>query len=162
MALPRPPKPVGMTLNLAPMVDVMMCLIVFFLLASKMVAAEHHPVDLPWALAARRVDQAELGQRVTINVRRVADQDDVAEYVTADWDGQRVVDRVLQPAELAALLQTRQNRAAQEGRKVCCVIRADRQVMYRHVEEVLRACGLAKVGDIVFSVNEGREPENPQ
>src|SRR5690606_38234353 len=38
MRLRRIPKPANMTLNLAPMVDVMMCLIIFFLLGSRLVA----------------------------------------------------------------------------------------------------------------------------
>jgi len=157
----RPPQPVRMTLNLAPMVDVMMCLIIFFLLASKMVAAERYPVDLPWALAARQVEAGDLGQRVTITVRRAHDTDEVAEYVVVDWDGRQIVERVLQPGEVEALLAARAARATRENQTLRCVIRADRRVMYRHVEHVLRGCGLAKIRDIVFSVNEGSPPEKP-
>lgn len=157
----RPPKPVSMTLNLAPMVDVMMCLIIFFLLAAKMVAAEHYPVDLPWAVAAKEVEQSDLGARVTITVRRADGGDERAEYVVADWDGQAVVERVLWPDEIAGLLQARAARAAAGNQKLRCVIRADRLVMYKHVEVVLRGCGLAKIADVVFSVNEGLAPEEP-
>lgn len=157
----RPPKPVRMTLNLAPMVDVMMCLIIFFLLASKMVAAEHHPVDLPWAIAARNVEANELGTRVTITVRRARGGDDQAEYVVVDWNGERVVERVLQPGEVDALLQARAARATHENQKLRCVVRADRMVMYKHVETVLRACGLAQIRDVVFSANAGNDPKEP-
>ncbi len=157
----RPPRPTRMTLNLAPMVDVLMCLIIFFLLASKMAAAEHYPVDLPWAVAAKTVEAADLGARVTITVRRAGDGDDEAEYVIADWDGERVVERVLQPGEVDALLQARAARAVREHHKLRCVIRADARVMYKHVEAVLRACGLAKVSDVVFTANAGQGPEEP-
>jgi biopolymer transport protein ExbD len=157
--LKRPPKPVSMTLNLAPMVDVMMCLIIFFLLASKMVAAERYPVDLPWAAAGKQVEQSDLGQRVTITVRKAKDSDESAEYVVVDWDGRQIVERVLLPSELETLLQNRAVRAARENQKLRCVIRADRMVMYKHVEYVLRGCGLAQIRDIVFSVNEGTEAE---
>jgi biopolymer transport protein ExbD len=157
----RPPKPVRMTLNLAPMVDVLMCLIIFFLLASKMVAAEHYAVDLPWAVAARNVDASDLGPRVTITVRRARGGDDEAEYVVADWDGTQIVERVLVPGEVEALLQARAGRAAHEGQKLRCVVRADRLVMYKHVEVVLRACGLAQIRDVVFSAIAGSEPKEP-
>ena len=157
----RPPVPARMTLNLAPMVDVMMCLIIFFLLASKMVAAEHYPVDLPWALAAKEVDASDLGTRVTITVRRAPDCDDEAEYVVVDWDGERIVERVLLPSEVDTLLQARAARAARENQKLRCVIRADRTVMYKHVEVVLRGCGLAKISDVVFTANAGSEPKEP-
>ncbi|MBN2447607.1 MAG: biopolymer transporter ExbD, partial [Phycisphaerae bacterium] len=66
----KAPKPVSMTLNLAPMVDVMMCLIIFFLLASQLVDSENFEMKLPWAAAAETVAQSELGRRVTINVVR--------------------------------------------------------------------------------------------
>jgi biopolymer transport protein ExbD len=155
----RLPRPVNMTLNLAPMVDVMMCLIIFFLLAAKMVAAEQHPVDLPWAVAAREVEAADLGTRVTISVRRADATDARAEYVVADWDGQQVVERVLGAADVDALLARRAEHATE---KLCCVIRADQNVRYEHVEVVLRACGLAKISDVVFAARAGAEPEpNP-
>lgn len=157
----RPPKPANMILNLAPMVDVMMCLIIFFLLAAKMVAAEHYPVDLPWAIAAREVEPGDLGARVTITVRRAAESDEKAEYVVVDWDGQQVVERVLASGEVESLLSARAARASRENQTLRCVIRADRMVMYKHVEVVLRACGLAKISDVVFTANTGVDPKEP-
>jgi biopolymer transport protein ExbD len=159
LSLFRLPKPTSMTLNLAPMVDVLMCLIIFFLLASKLVTAEHFPVKLPWAVAAREVETHDLGARVTINVRRADGADEHAEYVVVDWNGRDIAERVLQPGELVGLLRSRAARAAAENQPVRCVIRADEDVQYQHVETVLRACGLAKVGNIVFSVNKGSQPE---
>jgi len=157
----RPPKPTSMTLNLAPMVDVLMCLIIFFLLASKMTDAERFPVDLPWAIAAKEVDQSDLGARVTITVRRSGDRDDVAEYVVVDWDGKQIVERLLMPGEVEGLLKTRAVRARRDEQAIKCVIRADELVRYEHVEVVLRACGLAKIANIVFSANKGMNPEEP-
>lgn len=157
----KPPQPTGMSLNLAPMVDVMMCLIIFFLLASKLVQFEQHPVDLPWAVAAKEVTSQDLGQRVTINVRPALDgSDQTAEYVVADWDGKRFIERLLQPEEINAILRVRAARAAAAGQELRCVIRADQNVQYQHVETVLRACGLAKISNIVFSANKGIEPES--
>ena len=157
----KPPQPTGMSLNLAPMVDVMMCLIIFFLLASKLVQFEHHPVDLPWAVAAKEVASQDLGQRVTINVRPAADgRDQTAEYVVADWDGKRFIERLLQPEEINSLLRTRSAKATAVDQELRCVIRADQRVQYQHVETVLRACGLAQVSNVVFSTNKGVEPES--
>ncbi|MBK9118210.1 MAG: biopolymer transporter ExbD [Phycisphaerales bacterium] len=160
----RPPKPTSMTLNLAPMVDVLMCLIVFFLLAAHIVAAEATVVDvrdLPRALAAQEVDSSDLGNRVTISVRRVADGDEVAEYVVADWDGERIVPRALRPADIEALLKLRATQAVARGATLRCVIRADRMVTYQHVEVVLRACGLAQVRDVVFAARMDGDGEGP-
>jgi biopolymer transport protein ExbD len=153
----RPPEPTSMTLNLAPMVDVMMCLIIFFLLASKLADAGHQPLELPWAVAAREVERSDLGARVTINVRRGADES-AAEYVVVDWDGKSIQERVLAPHELETLLAGRALRAAEEKSTLACVIRADRGVMYQHVEAVLRAAGLARIQTIIFSAHAGLEP----
>jgi biopolymer transport protein ExbD len=160
MALKLPPKPASMTLNLAPMVDVLMCLIIFFLLASEM-ATRETAVNLAWARAAKEVKPSELGQRVTITVRRAGDSDEKAEYVTVDWDGQQIVERVLSPTDLENLLKLRAARAQADKQELRCVIRADQAVMYQHVEVVLRACGLAKVGNIVFTAYKGAGPKEP-
>ena len=155
----RPPKPVGMTLNLAPMVDVMMCLIIFFLLASKLVDAQHRPLNLPYAQAASEVGRSELGPRVVINVRPMAEDFLRAEYVVEGWDGRNITERVLEPDEIAGYLQIRADRAKERNTDLRCVIRADEDVAYGHVEVVLRGCGLAKIAKVVFSARPGKEPE---
>lgn len=147
-----------MTLNLAPMVDVMMCLIVFFLLATRLVDAEHQPIQLPYAEAAAELPVAV--PEVVINIRLSSSgAADTPEFIVADWDGKRIVERLLQPADVETYLAGRAAQAARDGEKLRCAIRADRQVMYQHVEVVLRACGLAKISDVVFSANAGKEPE---
>jgi biopolymer transport protein ExbD len=156
----RPPKPAAMTLNLAPMVDVMMCLIIFFLVASKMVTMSDR-VDRPWAIAADEVEGANLGNRVTISVARANDQDLEAVYIISDWDGQQVVERELQAGDVAGLLQSRASAAARDGHALRCVINADKRVCYKHVEVVLRGCGLAKIGDVVFTAKKGLDPKAP-
>ncbi len=157
----RPPKPVNMTLNLAPMVDVMMCLIIFFLLASKLVEAEHYQMDLPWAVAAERIEPAELGRRVTITVRAPRARGEEAEYIVVDWDGRQIVERVLRPAEIEPLLKLRKARADRDGQTLRCVVRADEMVKFEHVEVVLRGCGLARIKDVVFGARVGAEREAP-
>jgi biopolymer transport protein ExbD len=156
----RMPRPARMDLNLAPMVDVMMCLIIFFLLASKLVTAERFAVDLPWAAAAREVADPDLGRRVAISVRPGAGGDATAEYVIADWDGRQIVERVLAPEDLAPLLRGRAERVRAENPELAlrCLIRADENVQYQHVEQVLRAAGLARLRHIVFAANQGAGP----
>lgn len=147
-----------MTLNLAPMVDVMMCLIIFFLLGSSLVLEETRPLELPHALAAAQVELSGLGERVVINVRKSDAEGDTADFVVAGWDGQRIVEQRLAPEELDRHLM-RVAATASKVEDVRCVIRADRDVGYAHVERVLRAAGLAKIGHIVFAANPGSDAE---
>lgn len=153
----RPPRPTSLTLNLAPMVDVMMCLIVFFLLGSSLVLQEARPVDLPWAASAATVEMGELGNRIVVNVRRGAGEDE-AELLIAGWDGERVTETRYQPEQLRVYLTTIAGATRARKEEVRCVVRADRDVAYRHVEGVLKACGAAKIARVVFSVNPGVEP----
>ncbi|MBI5863935.1 MAG: biopolymer transporter ExbD [Planctomycetes bacterium] len=153
----RPPKPVGMTLNLAPMVDVMMCLIIFFLLASELVSVSHRPIKLPYAVAARDPEPGELGDRIVIDVRPTADASRT-EYVVQTWDGKRIAERVLFEDQVAAYLQNRARQAA-DATRLRCVVRADRSVAYGDVEVVLRGCGLAKIAKVTFGAHTGEDPE---
>ncbi len=149
----RPPRSVNMTLNLAPMVDVMMCLIVFFLLASRLVNAEQKPIDLPIAKAAQKSEAETAGGRLTINIQPNSDATSTAsvQYSVVEWDGQRVVERALAPEELAPLLIARAERARAAGQPMRCRIRADRHVRYRDVEAAMRAASAAAVTQLQFS-----------
>lgn len=153
----RPPRSVSLTLNLAPMVDVMMCLIIFFLLAGNIVQSDHRKLDMAYAVAAKTADTSKLGQRVVINVI-VPESGGPTEYLVTGWDGQRLVDRLIPAAEIPALLAARKAEAAARRDEVRCVIRAQRDARYKDIEVVLRGCGLAQIKSIVFGVNSGEEP----
>lgn len=151
------PKSVSLTLNLAPMVDVMMCLIIFFLLAGNIVKSDHRALDMPYALAAKTADTSQFGQRVVVNIIAPADGGP-AEYRVTGWDGERLVDRVIAPAEIPALLEARKAEAARRNEELRCIIRAHRDARYKDIEVVLRSCGLAQIRSIVFGVNAGPDP----
>ena len=159
-----PPKPVSMELNLAPMVDVMMCLIIFFMLASELVDAENRPLKLPWAVSAQEVEKKDLGRRVVINIRPSIDNPDEADFVVSApkfRDGKlELIERSMNVRDLNDYLADHAAKAADDNEELRCVIRADEEVMYRHVEVVLRAAGLAKIAKIVFSANKGERTED--
>jgi biopolymer transport protein ExbD len=146
-----------MTLNLAAMVDVMMCLIIFFLLASRLASAQYRGVDLPQAASAHEIERSEIGAKVVINVRPAADGVLDAEYVVQGWDGRRATERVLAADAVADYLHAKASQAVEHGETLSCVIRADRDVPYAGVETVLRGCGLARISRIVLSA----QPDEP-
>lgn len=157
----KPPEPANLDLNLAPMVDVMMCLIIFFLLASKLVQAENYDLELPWAVAAEEVEQTELGNRITVNVVRDGESlDDPAQYIMVEWDAQ-TQEIVQTPRSIEVIEQMMKSRMAQalaEDVELRCVIRADEDCTYADVEALLRAAGAAKIQQIVFAANKGETP----
>lgn len=152
------PKPASLTLNLAPMVDVMMCLIIFFLLASQWIDSQNRPLKLAYAQTAEE-DQRSLGARVVINVRPNADDPERVEFVVQGWDGQQLTERRLADDQVASYLQSRASLSDAADGNLRCIVRADRNVKYENVEVVLRACGLAKISKISFSANTGLDPE---
>lgn len=163
--VPKPPQPVRMELNLAPMVDVMMCLIIFFMLATTLVNAENRDLQLPWAVSALVVEKKDLGNRVVINIRPKADNPNEADYLVARMEpvgggGLALVERSMTIVELNKVLADHARKAAADKEEPRCIIRADEEVMYRHVEVVLRGAGLAKIAKIVFSANSGEKPED--
>lgn len=143
----RPPVPVSLTLNLAPMVDVMMCLIIFFLLAGRLLDEQFLPLELAAARQARPADRRDVG-RLVVNVR--PGPAGRAEYVVTRWDGRRIVPQALGADELAAWVRQRSEELRRLGHDPWCMVRADRAVRYADVERVLRACGLAGLPRVVF------------
>lgn len=157
----KPPQPANMDLNLAPMVDVMMCLIIFFLLASKLVQAENYDLELPWAVAAQEVEKTELGNRITINVVRDSDAiDDPPQYIMVDWNAQtQEIVQTPRPIEaIEKLMLVRKSQENEESGELRCVIRADEDCTYADVEALIRAAGAAKIQQIIFAANQGETP----
>lgn len=133
----RLPSATELGLNLAPMVDVMMCLLIFFMLATKMVEQENSRIDLPAARAAKEADKQALGSRFVVNIR-------------ADGEGGAPAYIVREQAMPFGEVMERLAGARQLDPEVNCVIRADRNVAYRHVEVVLLACANAGIHKITF------------
>ena len=156
----RLPQPINATVNLAPMVDVMMCLIIFFLLGSRLVAEQYRRIDLARAESAQEIERDELGMRVVVNIRPAVTDPLAAEYVVHAWDGERIAEFVFDDDGVTRFLQQRAEQLRESVGDVRCVIRADRDVPYGRVETVLRACGLAHISNVYFSAQAGREPES--
>jgi biopolymer transport protein ExbD len=140
----RPPKATDVGLNLAPMVDVMMCLLVFFMLATKMVEQENSQIDLPVARAAQDMDKQQLGNRLVVNVRDAAlHGGEGVEYL--------VREDALSLDQVRGLLASEQQRDPE----VNCVIRADRGVPYRDVQAVMMLCAQSDIRNITLSALRG-------
>jgi biopolymer transport protein ExbD len=140
----RPPKETTISLNLAPMVDVMMCLLIFFMLATKMVEQENSKIDLPLARAAKEVEKKELGNRFVINVRDAALRGgEGVDYL--------VREDVRSLAEVRDLLE----RERERDPDVNCVVRADRGIAYRYIQDVMATCAKANIRNITFGALRG-------
>jgi len=122
------------------MVDVTMCLLIFFMLTTEMVKSENSLIDLPLASAAKRVEKKDLGDRFVINIR------------DARLSGGSGATYLVQEKEttLAGLLERLQAERSARA-EVNCVIRADRGLPYKYVQAVMLGCAKAGVKKITFS-----------
>jgi biopolymer transport protein ExbD len=130
-------------INVTPLIDVIMCLIIFFLLCGKFARDEvSQKVKLP---------QAQLGQQVTDQQGRL-----VINVVPAEAGAPPEIivrARPLRAEELAGFLA--RERMANPELKV--IIRADKDVMYNYVSPVLMACAQANIKSVDYATRNNGE-----
>ena len=141
----RPPRITPISINLAPMVDVMMCMLIFFMLATKMVERENSTIDQPLALAAKEIDKSSLGNRFVVNMRHA--QTGVQIVI-----GEEIVsfDQMRERLQASIVKSKKENLG-----EVNLIIRGERNVEYRHVEQLLKICRDESVRNVTFSALQG-------
>ena len=126
-------------LQVAPMVDIVLFLICFFMLASEMVQGQKDPaVELPYMRSP--LAAVETRAEIIVNLRP-----DGAVTV----EGER-----LTPETLAGLLAGESQRAKSRGRPLRVVVRADRRQRFAALDDVLVACRKAGLDQVVFRATE--------
>lgn len=135
----RPPT-TPISLNLAPMVDVIMSLLVFFMVTTRMVEQENSLIDLPVARSAKNAEKQELGKRFVVNVRdlRLSGGEGAAFVVQ---------EKIVSLSDITHRLEA--EHAVDPD--VNCVIRGDSSLPYQYVQAVMVACGEAGVRKVTFS-----------
>lgn len=125
-------------LQMAPMIDMVFLLIIFFMTASHLSASKNVELEIPDA--SRGVVPKERPDRWTVNIMRDG----------ALYSGQDPVT----VEELSALVTERL--LVDPGLKV--YLRADKSTPHKKVREVMNAMAAAGVGDFIFGVH-GRDGE---
>jgi biopolymer transport protein ExbD len=126
--------------QIAPMIDILLVLLVFFMsISSTEVLQVAKGVTLPVAKDAKPADKNTKGQTI-INVM----------WATINNSGTIEVDnkKFAQADQMIGLLQTK----AQANPAMRILIRADRNVRYEYLKQVMITAGKAGVGKVPFSV----------
>jgi biopolymer transport protein ExbD len=136
--------------NVTPLVDIVMCLIIFYMLVAKIGVdtGADKKIDLPVSFQGVKLE--DLGNTVTLNVSAGAEQPLVTTLVpnTGKTEEIKVVEGDKKP--LRSFLQML--RGQNERFKV--IIRGDQNLDYRFLEPVLVSCNEAQVRDINFATRE--------
>lgn len=125
-------------INMAPMIDMVFLLLIFFMVASHLTALERVPVSLPVADQAKVPEEAGGRQMIT---------------VTAEENGRVAYYMNLQKMDIKAL-SAEIARQQQADASVRIYLRADRQVRHRYIKAVMDACAEAGIADIIFGAYE--------
>jgi biopolymer transport protein ExbD len=135
--------------QIAPMIDILLVLLVFFMsISSTEVLQVSKDVTLPVAKDAKPAEKDTKGQTI-VNVM----------WATINNAGSVEVDnqKYQQPEQMLNHLQTK----AQANPAMRILIRADRNVRYDYLKQVMITAGTAGVGKVTFSVVD-KDPSAPQ
>jgi biopolymer transport protein ExbD len=154
------PSAHGNEVNVTPLIDVVMCLIIFFMLVAKIgVAQGIKKMDLPYTYLGKKIE--DMGNTLTLNVLQVG-SDTERPMVTALVD---TVDRDL-PISVEAggvsqfpLRETLKRFKERYKDQFKVIIRADWELPFTLVEPVLVECANAGTQNIFFATKQGNEPE---
>ena len=125
-------------INMAPMIDMVFLLLIFFMVASHLTAMERIPVSLPVADKAKVPEEARDRQLIT---------------VTAEANGEAAYYMNLQKVDIKELsVAIAQQQAKDENVRI--YLRADRQVRHKYIKAVMEACADAGIADIIFGTFE--------
>jgi biopolymer transport protein ExbD len=146
--------------NVTPLIDIVMCMIVFFMLVAKIGVATgaEEQIDIP--VSTLGTDINDIGNTLVLNVREVGNLPMVTALVESDGSVSRtgrpvelkIYDPTTKRRPLVEVLRKlrhgdpRNNQPANPDFKV--IIRGDRSISYRTLDPVLMACMDANVKNV--------------
>jgi len=136
--------------NVTPLIDIVMCLIIFFMLVAKIgvsTGADAN-IQIPETILGANID--DMGNAITLNVRSgVGDDPFVTALVLGEVRELKLVENrggKLESPLVNLLIELRQHN---EDFKV--IIRGEKDMPYKYLEPVLSACSQANVAKVNFN-----------
>ncbi|MDZ8119766.1 ExbD/TolR family protein [Pontiella agarivorans] len=127
-------------INMAPMIDMVFLLLIFFMVASHMSKMDRTPVELPVADKSKVPERAHGRQLITIR-----SHDQTGEEVDVIMNLKPV-----QVEEIAPYV----SKLLSEDPKAEVYLRADRYAKHKHVKKVMAACAEGGVVNVIFATFE--------
>lgn len=135
--------------NVTPLIDIVMCLIIFFMLVAKIgVSTGAEPMEIPETVLGVKLE--DLGNTLTLNVRRGAGEEPRVTALIEGKPGQEIplwgLDAAGNSPLVNVLSQLRKN-----NDKFSVVIRAPKDLPYHLLEPVLLATAQANIRNVSFN-----------
>lgn len=138
--------------NVTPLIDIVMCLIIFYMLVAKIgvnTGADTKNISLPSSLMGIRL--TDLGNTVTLNVLPPAGNLDLPRVTTLNPRTSQVIDVPLIDANNNRPLVEWLKNLRGQNTEFKVIIRADKDLHYRYIEPVLLSCAEARAKNVNFA-----------
>lgn len=143
--------------NVTPLIDIVMCLIVFFMLVAKIGVSTGADESITIPASRLGKEMSDRGQALTLNVRPgVGDQPMVTALVETSTNQPqeiKLIDTVTNTHPLREVLK----KIRETNPELKIILRADEEMGYKYLEPVLIACVEAKVKNVNFNTKIVRE-----
>lgn len=136
--------------NVTPLIDIVMCLIIFFMLVAKIgvTTGADAKIDIPPSILGQ--DIKDMGNTLTLNVRSgPVDEPQVTALIKAGGEPTQLYLR--DPSTGQNQLVNTLKMMRKENDQLKIIIRADADMPYRFLEPVLIACADANVRNVNFN-----------
>jgi len=145
--------------NVTPLIDIVMCLIIFFMLVAKIGVSrgEDKDIKLPSTIVGKKID--DLGNTLTLNIHPTSNAGGEPQ-VTALVDGAvkeihlNEVHKGTMDHPLERVLEAFQKTHPGKAR---IIIRADRELQYRQLEQVLITVANAGISDTAYETRDASQ-----
>jgi biopolymer transport protein ExbD len=147
--------------NVTPLIDIVMCLIIFFMLVAKIgvTRGDLKSVVLPKTILGKELK--DFSNTLTLNVLPTNLDDP---QVTTLVDGQprdiKIFDRTGGATDQPLLRILKEFKATHNDPKL--IIRADKDLPYSQLESVLLNCAEAEISNVAYETKEGKETPEAQ
>jgi len=140
--------------NVTPLIDIVMCLIIFFMLVAKIGVSrgEDKDIQLPSTIIGTKIE--DLGNTLTLNIHPTNVEEPL---VTALVDGKvreiRLNDRLHGTVDHPLQRVLEEFQKTHPG-KAKIIVRADKEVLYRQLEQVLITIANAGISDTAYETKD--------
>lgn len=139
--------------NVTPLIDIVMCLIIFYMLVAKIGINTGLDLKIQLPVALQGIKLTDMGNTVTLNIDKPAAGDEPRVSALDQQTGEMIPLKLLDGSKrpLAAFLKL----ARGSNAEFKVIIRGDENLDYRFLEPVLVTCAEAQVKNVNFAARDG-------
>ena len=136
--------------NVTPLIDIVMCLIIFFMLVAKIgVSTGAEQMEIPQTVWGLKID--DLGNTLLLNVRRSAGDEPGITALVNEKQQEIRLSKLGASGKMESPLVDVLTRLRNHNEEFRIIIRAEKDLPYRDLELVLLAAGQANVKNVNFN-----------